>query len=129
MKDWVWLQREVIIAVHEMQLAEHGGLTGARDAGLMDSALSRASNLAAYGTPDAAALAAAYGWGLSRNHPFNDGNKRTGFVAAELFLNLNGYELVADDASCVITMLGVAAGEVSEDAFAAWLRQHSAPRG
>lgn len=128
MKDWIWLQREVIIAVHEMQLTEHGGLTGVRDAGLMDSALARAPNMAAYGIPDAAALAAAYGWGLSRNHPFNDGNKRTGFVAAELFLSLNGYELAADDASCVITMLGVAAGEVSEDAFAAWLRQHSTPR-
>ena len=129
MKEWVWIERDVVIAVHEMQLAEHGGLAGVRDAGLMDSALMRAPNLATYGAPDAADLAAAYGWGLSRNHPFNDGNKRTGFVAAELFLALNGYELLADDASCVITMLGVAAGEVSEDAFAAWLRQHSAARG
>ena len=129
MKAWGWIEREVIIAVHEMQLAEHGGLTGIRDTGLMDSALMRAPNLATYGTPDVADLAAAYGWGLSRNHQFNDGNKRTGFVAAELFLSLNGYELLADDANCVITMLGIAAGEVSEDAFAAWLREHSVPRG
>lgn len=128
MTAWVWIARDVVIAIHEMQLAEHGGLTGVRDMGLMDSALTRAPNLAAYGQPDAADLAAAYGWGLSRNHPFNDGNKRTGFVAAELFLGLNGYELEADDASCVITMLGVAAGDISEDAFAAWLRQHCSQR-
>jgi death-on-curing protein len=128
MTAWVWIARDVVIAVHEMQLAEHGGLTGVRDMGLMDSALSRAPNLAAYGQPDVADLAAAYGWGLSRNHPFNDGNKRTGFVAAELFLSLNGYELEADDANCVVTMLGVAAGDISEDAFAAWLRQNCSQR-
>ena len=128
MTGWVWPDREVIIAVHEMQLAEHGGLAGVRDVGLLDLALSRAPNLAAYGEADAAALAAAYGYGLSRNHPFIDGNKRTGFVAAELFLNLNGFELNATDADCVITMLGVAAGEVSEDAFAGWLRAHTQKR-
>jgi death-on-curing protein len=128
MTDWVWPDREVIVAVHEMQLAEHGGLAGVRDAGLLDSALSRAPNLAAYESPDTAALAAAYGWGISRNHPFIDGNKRTGFVAAELFLNLNGHELQATDADCVLTMLGVAAGEVSEEAFAAWLRGHIVAR-
>jgi death-on-curing protein len=125
---WVWPDREVIIAVHEMQLAEHGGLAGVRDVGLLDLALSRAPNLAAYGEADAAALAAAYGYGLSRNHPFIDGNKRTGFVAAELFLNLNGFELDATDADCVITMLSLAAGEVSEDAFAGWLRAHTQKR-
>jgi len=125
---WVWPDREVIIAVHEMQLAEHGGLAGVRDVGLLDLALSRAPNLAAYGDADAAALAAAYGYGLSRNHPFIDGNKRTGFVAAELFLNLNGFELDATDADCVITMLSLAAGEVSEDAFAGWLRAHTQKR-
>jgi death-on-curing protein len=125
---WIWPNRDVIIAVHEMQLAEHGGLAGVRDVGLLDSALSRAPNLAVYGTPDAAALAAAYGYGLSRNHPFIDGNKRTGFVAAELFLNLNGWELLATDADCVLTMLGVAAGDVPEEAFAAWLRAHTVVR-
>lgn len=129
MSGWIWIQREVIVAIHEMQLAEHGGLAGVRDAGLLDSALGRPQNLAAYGSPDACALAGAYGWGISRNHPFIDGNKRTGFVAAELFLSLNGHELNASDADCVITMLAVAAGELSEDAFAAWLRQHCAPRG
>ena len=128
MTGWVWPDREVIIAVHEIQLAEHGGLAGVRDVGLLDSALSRAPNLAAYGDADAAALAAAYGYGLSRNHPFIDGNKRTGFVGAELFLNLNGFELDATDADCVITMLSLAAGEVSEDAFAGWLRAHTQKR-
>ncbi len=128
MSDWVWIRRDVIIAIHEMQLAEHGGLAGTRDAGLLDSALGRPQHLAAYGQPDAAALAAAYGWGISRNHPFIDGNKRTGFVAAELFLQLNGHELTASDGDCVVTMLSVAAGELSEDDFAAWLRRHSAPR-
>lgn len=128
MSGWTWIQRDVIVAIHEMQLAEHGGLEGVRDAGLLDSALGRPQNLAAYGNPDAAALAAAYGWGISRNHPFIDGNKRTGFVAAELFLSLNGCELMADDADCVLTMLGVAAGDLSEDAFAAWLRQHRQQR-
>lgn len=127
-QTWVWIQREVIIAVHEAQLAEHGGGVGTRDMGLLDSALGRAQNLAAYGEPDAAALAAAYGYGISRNHPFIDGNKRTGFVAAELFLRLNGYVLQADDAACVMTMLAVAAGDISEDAFAQWLRAHMAPR-
>lgn len=128
MTDWIWIQRDVVIAIHEMQLAEHGGLEGVRDPGLLDSAMGRPQHLAAYTEPDAAALAAAYGWGISRNHPFIDGNKRTGFVAAELFLALNGYELTADDAQCVITMLGVAAGELTEEAFAAWLRQHCSKR-
>ena len=128
MSAWVWIQREVIVAIHEMQLAEHGGLEGVRDAGLLDSALGRPQNLAAYEAPDAAALAAAYGWGISRNHPFIDGNKRTGFVAAELFLRLNGQVLQADDASCVLTMLAVAAGDMPEEAFAAWLRAHSVAR-
>jgi death-on-curing protein len=128
MSAWVWIQREVIVAIHEMQLADHGGLEGVRDAGLLDSALGRPQNLAAYETPDVAALAAAYGWGISRNPPFIDGNKRTGFVAAELFMSLNGYELAAGDADCVVTMLSVAAGDLPEDAFAAWLRQHAQRR-
>ena len=128
MKKWRWIERDVIIAVHEMQLAEHGGMAGVRDGGLLESALGRPINLALYGEPDAAALAAAYGYGISRNHPFVDGNKRTGYVAAELFLRLNGYELLANDADCVITMLGVAAGDVDETAFAAWMRTHAVPR-
>ncbi len=129
-RPWVWLDRTVILAIHDMQLAEHGGAAGVRDAGLLDSALGKPLHLDAYGDPppDAAALAASYGYGISRNHPFIDGNKRTGFVAAELFLRLNGAVLLADDAACVLTMLAVAAGDLPEAAFAAWLRAHSAAR-
>ncbi len=128
MTRWVWIDAAVLRAVHEEQLAEHGGASGTRDEGLFESALARPENLAAYGAPDIAALAAAYGWGLARNHPFVDGNKRTAFVATELFLMLNGFELTADDASCILTMLTVAAGDMSEDAFAAWIRAHLQPR-
>lgn len=124
MSRWVWLDPAVLHAVHEEQLGEHGGASGTRDAGLFESALARPENLAAYGEPDAAALAAAYGWGLARNHPFVDGNKRTAFVATELFLALNGLELTSDDADCVLTMLAVASGEMNEDDFAAWIRAH-----
>jgi death-on-curing protein len=122
--SWVWIDPDVLRAVHEEQLAEHGGAPGLRDAGLFESALARPQHLAAHGSPDAADLAASYGWGLARNHPFVDGNKRTAFVAALLFLALNGLDLVADDGECVLTMLAVAAGELSEPAFAAWLRGH-----
>ncbi len=125
---WVWLSADVLRAVHEEQLVEHGGAPGTRDEGLFESALARPENLAVYGNPDAVALAAAYGWGLARNHPFIDGNKRTAFVAVELFLDLNGYELHATDADCVLTMLGVAAGDMSEETFAAWLRSHTRRR-
>ena len=128
-ETWRWLAADVLLAVHEEQLAEHGGAAGVRDLGLFESALARPQNLAAYGDPpDGAALAAAYGVGLAKNHPFTDGNKRTAFVAVELFLSLNGFDLVADDAACVLTMLAVAAGTLDEAAFAAWLRAHSRPR-
>lgn len=127
-RRWVWIDRAVILAIHDMQLAEHGGGAGIRDAGLLESALAWPLNLVAYGEPDAPALAAAYGYGISRNHAFIDGNKRTGYVAAELFLRLNGYVLTATDADCVLTMLAVAAGDLSEDAFAAWLREHAVPK-
>ena len=123
--SWVWLNSAVVIAVHEAQLAEHGGGAGVRDQNLLASALSRPQNLAAYGKPDASDLAAAYGFGISRNHAFIDGNKRTGFVAAVMFLRLNGYSLVADDASKVLTMLAVAAGDISEAEFAVWIRLHA----
>jgi len=128
MKHWTWLQRDVVVAVHEAQLAEHGGGSGVRDAGLLESALSRPENLAAYGKPDVADLAAAYGYGISRNHAFIDGNKRTAFVAVELFLELNGFGLAADDAACVMIMLAVASGEIPEAEFAAWIRTHAAKR-
>ena len=123
-RPWVWLDPKVLLAVHDEQLAEHGGAAGTRDAGLFESALARPHNLAHYGRPDTADLAAAYGCGIARNHPFIDGNKRTAFVAVELFLRLNEQVLVADDADCVLTMLSVAAGALDEAAFAAWLRGH-----
>jgi death-on-curing protein len=125
---WVWIDGAVLLAVHDEQLAEHGGAAGTRDIGLFESAIARPQHLAHYGTPDAADLAAAYGHGIARNHPFVDGNKRTAFVAAELFLLLNGLDLLASDADCVTTMLAVAAGQMDETTFARWLREHSAPR-
>jgi death-on-curing protein len=127
MSQWTWIEESVVWAVHEAQLAEHGGLAGVRDAGLLASALARPINLAAYGDADAAALAAAYAFGIARNHPFIDGNKRTAFVCAELFLVLNNVALLADDAACVGTMLALASGELPEMDFAAWLRTHTSP--
>ena len=128
MSAWVWIDGAVLLAVHDEQLAEHGGAGGTRDIGLFESAIARPQHLAHYGTLDAADLAAAYGHGIARNHPFVDGNKRTAFVAAELFLLLNGLELLASDADCVTTMLVVAAGQMDEATFARWLREHSQPR-
>lgn len=125
---WVWIDRAVLLAVHDEQLAEHGGALGIRDIGLFESAIARPQQLAHYGEPDVAELAAAYAVGVSRNHPFVDGNKRTAFVAAELFLVLNGHELQVDDADCVMVMLAVAAGQMDEATFASWLREHSAAR-
>jgi death on curing protein len=129
MKAWTWLDGDVLRAVHDEQLAEHGGAAGVRDLGLFESALARAPNLAHYGSPDVAELAAAYGFGLARNHPFIDGNKRTAFVALELFLQCNGHQLLAEDANCVVTMLAVAEGTLDEAALAQWIRQHAVPRG
>jgi len=128
MDSWLWLDTEVLHAVHDEQLAEHGGAAGVRDLGLFESALARPRQLASYGDPDLADLAAAYGYGLAKNHPFIDGNKRTAFVAVELFIDCNGHALVAEDADCVLTMLAVAAGTLDEAQFADWLRQHTAPR-
>jgi death-on-curing protein len=122
--SWARLSAEVLRAVHEEQLAEHGGAAGTRDDGLFESALARPRNLVAQGQPDIAALAAAYGWGIARNHPFVDGNKRTAFVAVELFLALNGHVLAATDEDCAVTLLAVAAGTLDENAFAQWLRGH-----
>ena len=126
--DWHWIQANVVLAIHEMQLAEHGGGTGTRDAGLLDSALLRPQHLALSGSPDVVELAASYAFGLARNPPFIDGNKRTAYVAAELFLGLNGFVLTASDAESVVNMLALAAGDIDEAAFAAWLRAYLAPR-
>ena len=125
--EWRWLESALIHAVHDEQLAEHGGGAGIRDTNMLESALARPQQLANYGEPDAADLAAAYGFGLARNHPFVDGNKRTAFVAVELFLALNGFELFASDAHCVVWMLDLAAGKLPEVEFAAWLRSYIRP--
>lgn len=123
---WVWLDRAVLIAAHDEQLAEHGGAAGFRDEGLFDSALAHPLNLAAYGKPDGCELAASYCVGPAKNHPFVDGNKRTAFIAMELFLALNGLELNATDAECVLAMLAVAASEWDDAMLTAWLREHVA---
>ena len=128
-REPVWLLRSVVEAIHDEQLAEHGGGDGLRDAGLLDSALARPRNLAAYGDPDVAALAAAYGYGIARNHAFVDGNKRTAFVAVELFLDLNGYTLTAGDAECIMVMERLAEGTVGEQDFAARIREHMSGTG
>ena len=128
MRKWVWIERSVILAAHDEQLAEHGGSSGIRDAGLLDSALARPLNRAAYGKPDTAELAAAYAYGLATNHPFVDGNKRVAFIALELFLALNGHRLVIDDVNCAMCMLAVAAGTMKETALADWTRRHSKRR-
>ena len=126
MRVWRWVKPSLVYAVHDMQLARHGGLVGLRDKNAVESALGRAQQLATYGepVPDAADLAAAYAYGLARNHGFSDGNKRTAFVAVELFLALNGFDLMATDAHCAVNMLDLAAGTLPEADFAAWIRQH-----
>ena len=124
MKPPRWLPKHLVLALHNRQLAEHGGAAGVRDDGLLESALARPQNLFAYGEGDAAALAAAYAFGLARNHPFIDGNKRTAYVACELFLMANGFELVSSDEESLAMMLGLAAGEIGETEFAAWLRDN-----
>ena len=129
MNSTVWLSPDVVLAIHEEQLAEHGGGEGIRDIGLFESALARPLDLLAYGTPDLPALAASLGHGLARNHPFVDGNKRTAYVAVETFLALNGLNLVTGDAECVVVMLDLSAGELPEKGFAAWLRDNIHPRG
>lgn len=127
-RQWRWLNADVLQAVHLEQLAEHGGAPGTRDEGLFESALARPLNLALYGEPDVCDLAAAYAVALAKNHPFVDGNKRTAYVAMELFLVLNGTELTADDAAATLTMLAVAAGDLDEPSLAQWLREHTVPR-
>ncbi|MBB5518106.1 death-on-curing protein [Amphiplicatus metriothermophilus] len=109
-------------ALHAEQLAEHGGAAGVRDEGLLESALARPENMAAYGEPDLFELAAAYAFGIVKNHPFVDGNKRAGFMAAATFLLLNGWTLTATDKEVVEAMLALAAGEASEEEFALWLK-------
>lgn len=123
--SWRFVSRQALMLLHDESLAEHGGAAGLRDEGLLESALARPHNLLAYGEPDAAALAAAYGFGLAPNHAFVDGNKRVAFLATGLFLALNGLRLGATQAEATLTMLALAAGELSEQEFAQWIRGHA----
>lgn len=124
MSDWRWIDRRALVLLHDESLAEHGGAPGLRDEGLLQSALARPLNLVAYGSPDIADLAAAYGIGLAKNHPFVDGNKRAAFLAVGLFLALNGQRLVVTQTEATLVMLDVAASAIDESSFATWIRDH-----
>ena len=125
-RDWIWVAVEVAVAAHAEQLAQHGGGEGVRDQRLLESAMARPPNLAAHDHPDAAALAAAYAYGIARNHPFVDGNKRTAAVVSETFLILNGWSLDASDAELVVVFVALAAGELGEAELAGWFRERVA---
>lgn len=127
MADWVWVDVAVAIAAHGEQLAEHGGAGGIRDRNMLESAMARPLNLVAYGEPDIAELAAAYAYGIARNHPFVDGNKRTAAVVSETFLVLNGHALTCDDVELVTTFLELAAGNLTVDALTDWFRRWVQP--
>jgi len=120
--QWRWIQREALVRLHAMCLVQFGGLAGLRDAGLLESALARPEQLANYASPQVADIAAAYAFGLAKNHPFVDGNKRTAFLALGLSLRLNGYRLTASQPDATQTILLLAAGELSEQALATWIR-------
>ena len=126
--SWRWIDQRLLVLLHDESLAMHGGASGLRDAGLLESALSRPLNLAVYGEPDVAALAASYASGLAQNHPFVDGNKRAAFLSVGLFLGLNGRRLTASQAEATVAMFGLACGDVDEATFAAWLRERIASR-
>lgn len=125
--DMKWVSENTVLAIHDEQLAEHGGMPGLRDLALVQSALHRAQNLAAYGAPDIADLAAAYAFGISRGHGFLDGNKRSAFVVACVFLLDQGYGLFASDQDAVTTMVAVEAGDMSEAELAVWFRGYIRP--
>lgn len=126
MNEPVWVEHSVVLAIHDAQIAEHGGAAGLRDGGLLESALARPRQFWSYGEPDLSDLAAAYGFGIARNHPFVDGNKRTAYVVMEMFLALNAIKLTASDEDSVVTMLDLAAGNLTEQELSAWLRTHAA---
>ena len=128
MQKWQWIDKQLLVMLHDESLLLHGGASGIRDEGLLDSALNRAVNLALYSEPDFADLAAAYTIGLAKNHAFVDGNKRVAFLALGLFLGLNGYRLTATQTDATRTMLAVAGGEMREANFAQWIREHSINR-
>ncbi len=126
MQEPIWITEQLAKTVHHAQLARHGGMDGVRDEGMFASAMARPRQLFAYGDPppDRFALAAAYAFGLARNHPFLDGNKRTAYVVCRTFLQLNGEDIQATREEKYFTFLALAAGELTEDALAAWLRAH-----
>ncbi len=127
MTEVIWIDLPEVLAIHGCQLDEHGGASGVRDDGLLESALARPQQLFTYGEPDVFDLAAAYTAGIVRNHPFVDGNKRTGFVVGILFLELNGPTFTASEADATQAVLGLAAGKITDDEFAMWLRSNSTP--
>jgi len=127
MSQPVWVMRSVIDAMHDMQLSEHGGASGIRDEGLLESVLARPQNLQAYGEGDLRARAAAYAFGIARNHPYVDGNKCTAFLAAFVFLKINGLVLVANEVDATKAVLGLASGVDDEDTFTSWLRANTTP--
>ena len=123
-EQWRWVESSVVFAIHDRQLAEHGGMDGIRDRAMVESALARPAHLAYYGNPDAADLAAAYAYGITKNHGFVDGNKRTAWVTARLFLADNDRRLEFDPIDAIRTMERVAAGRIPEDELAGWFRSH-----
>ena len=125
---WRWIDKRALLLLHGESLAEHGGASGMRDEGLLDSSLARPLNLVAYGEPDLAALAASYGFGIAKNHPFVDGNKRAAFLAVGMSLFLNGQRLKVTQADATVMVLALAAGEIDEAAFANWIRSNSKSR-
>ena len=126
--SWRWVDRRALELLHDESLATHGGAGGLRDESLFESALARPLHLAGYGSPDVLDLAASYGIGLAKNHPFVDGNKRTAFLAVGMFLVLNGWRLTAPQADATLTLLAAASGQMDEATFARWLRQHGQKR-
>lgn len=128
MTDPKWVSVQVALSIHSAQLAEHGGIDGVRDLGLLESAMARPQHLASFGSPTLCESAASYGFGIARNHPFADGNKRTAFVVCLLFLAKNGLEVTATDADCIRVFWSLAAGELTESELAEWLVDHVRPR-
>lgn len=124
MSEPIWLSVELVVAFHDEQLREHGGLSGLRDASMLESALDRPREKWAFGETDLAVLAAAYGYGIARNHPFADGNKRAALLAIFTFLGLNEIEFIADEAEAVVIIRDLAAGEVDEDGLSRWIRDN-----
>ena len=122
-----WLDRDIVVALHQELIAEYGGLAGIRDEGLLDSALGRARHLHAYEVPSLFELAATYAFGLARNHPFIDGNKRVALAAADVFLQVNGHELVVAETEAAATFRDLAAGELDEPGLAAWIEANAEP--